>query len=221
MSLFSESGSSLLEGNYSRSLGLGFESELVQRAAKVQIISYLPEITSELQNIWNYRDKEYEELTNESKSITIPVLNKENIRSGIENISLIEAPLSRWPSILIYARDGSPYQFQLDQADQETITLNIEILCSIGPVKVEEVHNKEGLLLMEELDSQIHRLSDAVHLCIKKDPTLSGSVGQIEKPPKIVTSLPWSRKEEGQTATGETYIKQGKQLAYAVQKISY
>jgi hypothetical protein len=218
--LFAEENA-LLTGNYSQSFGLGFECELIQRAAKAQIIKYLPKLTEELQNIWNHRDKEFEEFMGEAHTkLEIPKVEKENIRAGIECMSLIEAPLERWPSILVYARNGTPYTIQEDQFSTESFTLDIEILCSIGPVKEKEVHNKEGLALMEELDSQIQRLSDAVYLCIQKDKTLSGSVGQIEKPPKVTTSLPWARKESA-TATGETFIFQGKQLDFQVQKISY
>ena len=41
-SLFSEANQSVLDGNYSGPFGLGFEAELVQRAAKAQLIEYLP-----------------------------------------------------------------------------------------------------------------------------------------------------------------------------------
>jgi hypothetical protein len=217
--LFAES-ESLLVGNYSQPFGLGFECELVQRAAKAQILRYLPGLTSQLQNIWDERDKEFIGVMGGSyKRIRIPKVEKENILSGIEVISLIEAPIDRWPAILIYARNGSAYQIQEDQFDMLSVSLNIEVLCNIGPVNSEEVHGKEGLIAMQELDSQIQRLSDAVYLCIQKDKTLSGSVGQIEKPPKSITSAPWARKKE-KTATGESYIFQGKQFDFTVQKIS-
>lgn len=221
MNTFFAQENSILTGNYSKPFGMGFECELAQRAAKAQIIKYLPELTAQLQGIWDNRDKEFEEFMGEAhKKILIPKVEKENIRAGIECMSLIDAPLSRWPSILIYSRNGTPYQYQEDQFDTESFALNIEILCkSAGSVKEKEVHNKEGLEMMELLDSEIQRLTDSVYLCIQKDPTLSGSIGQIEKPPKIATSLPWARKES-ETATGETYILQGKQLDFTVQRIS-
>jgi hypothetical protein len=220
MSTFFAQADSILTGNYSQPFGLGFECELIQRAAKAQIIKYLPNLTEQLQNIWDSRDEEFEEFMGEArKKLVIPKVEKENIRAGVENMSLIEAPLERWPSVLIYVRNGNAYQYQEDQYDTESFSLNIEVLCSEGPVNEKEVHNKEGLELMEILDSKIQRLTDAVYLCIQKDKTLSGSIGQIEKPPKVNTSLPWARKESA-TATGETYIFQGKQLDFNVQKIT-
>lgn len=221
MAIFAE-GNSVLDGTYSQPFGLGFECELVQRAAKAQIISYLPDLTEQLQEIWDKRDQEFsEKLGLAYKKVLVPKVEEVNIRAGIEVMSLIEAPLERWPSILIYARNGSAYQFQEDQFDTTSFTFYIEVLCNEGPIKTAEIHNKEGLEAMEVLDSKIQRLTDAVYLCIQKDKTLSGSIGQIEKPPKVTTSLPWSRKENGETATGESYIFQGKQLDFSIQKFSY
>ena len=73
-----------------------------------------------------------------------------------------------WPSVLVYARNGTPYQTQEDHFDTLTVNLIIEILCQEGPIKEEEVHKREGIELMELLDSQLHRLFDVVILCIKK-----------------------------------------------------
>ncbi len=210
----------VLDGNYSAPFGLGYECELIQRAAKAQIITYLPEITERQQNLWDLRDKEFvEKIGGSYKKLNIPKVEKENIRSGIEVMSLIEAPLERWPSILIYARNSSAYQYQEDQFDTVNISLYIEVLCNEGPIKTEEIHNKEGLEGMQLLDSKIQRLSDAIYLCVKKDPSLSGTIGEIEKPPKVTTSLPWARKEEGKTNIGESFIFQGKQFDFTVQKV--
>jgi hypothetical protein len=222
MSFINLESESLLDGNYSHPFGLGYELELIQRAAKAQIIQYLPELTEKLQSIWEYRDKEYEEFANESKTkIFIPKVEKENIRSGIECFSILESPPERWPSVLIYARDAAPYVVQEDQFDTSSATLNIEVMCLKGPVSTEKVHNIEGLEAMQVLDSELQRLSDAVYLCIQKDKTLSGTVGQFEKPPKVTTSLPQALKSEITKATGETYILQGKQFEWSVQKITY
>lgn len=221
MNTFFAQDNSILTGNYSQPFGLGFECELIQRAAKAQIVKYLPDLTIQLQDVWDNRDKEFSEALNIAyERIIIPNVEKENILSGIEVMSLIEAPLERWPSILMYARNTVPYVVQEDQYNTSSISFYIEILCNEGPIKEKEIHSKEGLKAMQILDSKIQRLTDIVYLCIQKDTTLSGSVGQFEKPPKVTTSLPWSRKENS-TATGESYIFQGKQLDFQVQKISY
>lgn len=221
VSTFFAEGESVLTGNYSQPFGLGFECELIQRAAKAQIIKFLPGITEQLQDVWDNRDKEFSETIGMAyKRIIIPKVEENNIRAGIEVMSLIDAPLEVWPTILVYARNSSSYQIQEDQFDTSSISLNIELLCNEGPIKEEVIHGREGLELMEILDSKLQRLSDVISLCINKDRTLSGSVGQFEKPPKVTTSLPWSRKEKS-TATGESYIFQGKQFDYTVQKISF
>ena|ERR1700690_176189 len=219
MNTFFAESESLLTGNWSQPFGLGFECELIQRAAKAQIIKFLPELTEQLQNVWNERDKEFAEFTGLAyKKINIPVVKQENVMSGIEHYSVLEAPLERWPSVLICARNANAYQYQEDQFDMESISLSIEMMCLEGPIKEENIHDKEGLEMMQILDSQLQRLADAVALCINKDRTLSGSVGQIEKPPKVTTSIPYSKKEK-KSATGESYIFQGKMFEYIVQKI--
>lgn len=220
MSVFFAESDSLLDGNYSKPFGIGFENELIQRAAKAQIITYLPNLTSQIQEIWDRRDKEFSEKLNTAyKKLSIPKVKEENIYAGIESMSLIEAPLDRWPSILVYARNSTAYQYQEDQYDTSSVKFCIEILCNQGPIETGEVHKKEGFQAMEVLDSKIQRLTDAVYMCIQRDKTLSGSIGQIEKPSSITTSLPWVRKEK-ENATGKSYIFQGKQLEFIVQKIT-
>jgi hypothetical protein len=221
MSVFFAEAESVLDGNYSRPFGIGFECELIQRAAKAQIIKFLPEIQENIQEIWDRRDQEFCEKFNLSyKKIQVPKVLTENIYAGLSDMSLIEAPLTRWPSVLSYARSGNSYQYQEDQFDTTSIILCIEILCIEGPVKTEEVHNKEGLEAMQVLDSKLQRLSDAVFMCIQKDKTLSGSIGQFEKPPKVTTSSPMSRKESTDASGEISCILQGKQFEFSVQKIT-
>lgn len=220
-SFFPTETESVLNGNYSRPFGLGYESELIEKACKAQIVKYLAEITGRLQDIWDKRDREFIEETKigSYSKITIPHVKPENIHSGIEVESLINAPLDRWPTILVYARNSTPYSVQEDQFDTVNIPLIIEVLCTDGPVKESEIRAKKGLELMENLNSKLQRLSDAVYLCIKKDPSLSGTIGEIEKPSKVTTSLPWARKENKDSATGESFFFQGKQFDFSVQKV--
>lgn len=203
-------------------LGLGVESEQVQRAAKAQIINYIDEITEDLQKEWNRRDKNfYEVISGSYKEIPIPIVDKKNIFTGQHPVSQIFAPLNMWPRIEIYCQDASPYQFQEDNWDTFLTTLCIELFCKAGPVSQEDLHSRRGYELEQELDSITQRLTDIVHLCIRKDPTIGNvAAGEIEKPPSIKQSLPWSSKENT-TDTGEYYIFQGKQIKYSVQKNSY
>lgn len=217
---FAESDS-ILTGNYSQPFGLGFECELVQRAAQAQIIKFLPEITEQLQEVWDHRDEEFCDALNLAyKKLIIPPVNTKNIIAGVECFSVLESPIEMWPNILIYARDATPYGFQEDQFDTVSVPLRIEVLCAEGPIKSEEIHDRAGIEMMELLDRQLQRLADGVYLCLQKDKTLSGTIGQIEKPAKVTTSLPQSRKKE-LAATGESYIFQGKQYDFTVQKISF
>lgn len=221
MSLFAEA-KPILTGNYSQPFGLGFEVELVQRAAKAQIIAYLPELISQSQEIWEHRDKEIEEFLGESRpKIIIPQVPKENIISGVESFSILESKPEMWPSIFIYSQDTTPYMTQPDQYDESNLITNIEVMCLQGPIKTEDIHNREGFEAMQVLNSKLQRLSDAVYMCIQKDKTLCGTVGQFEKPSKSTTSLPAELKENIANTTGESYIYQGKQFSFVSQKFSY
>jgi hypothetical protein len=214
----------LFGGNWDRPhLGLGIESEQIQRAAKSQIMNFLPEISDQVENVWMERDKVYAETIKGSyKKLRLPQVKKENFFTGGKHSQIIEQfPLEIWPFIVIYSHDAKPYMIQEDQFDTFTIPLFVEVMCSNGPVfKEEELHTREGIELMVELDSIVQRLSDAVHLCIKKDPTIGGVAGSIEKPPVVKQCLPWARKEVTKIATGEWYIFQGKQFEYQVQHYS-
>ena len=221
MSIFLAEENSIFQGNYSQPFGLGYECELIQRAAKAQIIKYLPEITAYLQKIWDERDKELSSILDIAyNKLQIQQVSEDHIWGGIECVSMINSPVDMWPSILVYSRDASPYGYQEDHFDTSSLPLKIEILCAEGPIKNENIHNKEGLEAMQILDSKMQRLSDAVYLCIQKDKSLSGTIGQIEKPSKVTTSEPWARKEEGETTTGDSYIFQGKQFDFTIQKIT-
>ena len=210
-------------GKWSQGLGLGIEAEQIQRAAKAQIMNHIKSITEQLQNIWDKRDEEFAHLTNiQFKKINIPLVDSKNFYTGTKHISVLKAPLQQWPSVIVYSSDAKPYLVQEDQWDTYSIPLCIEVLCYGGPIKNEsELHARPGWIIEQELDSKVQRLSDVVHLCIRKDPSLGGVIGEIEKPPNAITSLPWSRKEQGTTGVGNFYIFQGKQLEYIVQKHSY
>jgi len=200
-------------------LGEGLELEQVQRSAKAQIMKYLPEITKQLQSVWDERDEEYCELINVAYSkVKIPNVDKQNFYTGIKP-SLLLAPVQMWPSITVWCHDSKASMFQADQYDTNDAKLGIEVLCNAGPINKEKLHLKEGILLEQQLDSQIQRLTDAVLMCIKKDPALGGVIhGAIEKPANVTTSLPWSRQDE---QTSNWYIFQGKLCEYTVQKNTF
>jgi hypothetical protein len=198
-------------------VGQGIEAEQVQRAAKAQLIKYLPSITKQLQYSWDQRDKEYYEITGfEFNRILIPQVEKNNFFTGIKP-SLMEASLDRWPNITTTCHDFKPASFQPDQFDVVEATLFIDILCKSEPIKQENLHDEEGIKLEEELDSKLQRLSDAVHMSIKKNASLGGVLtGEISNPPVAKTSEPFVRNEPSPVC-----ILQGRLLEYKVQKTSF
>jgi hypothetical protein len=203
--------------------GLGVETEQVQRAAKAQIMNNIEYIREELQAQWNLKDKNfYEFISGSYKEIKIPIVEKKNFFTGMfSDVSQLLAGLELWPRVEIYCVDAKPYQYQQNILETFTIPLKIRCLCEVGPVNEEELHKRTGRELMQELDSKLQRLTQNVHMCIRKDPTLGFStMGEIEKPPVISQGTPWSRKENKEDV-GDFYIFQGKQIEYQIQKSSY
>ena len=205
-------------------IGLGFETEQVERAVVEQIFANIPQIASGVQALWDQRDADYREMTGVAiPRITIPTVPRSNYFTG-EQPSLIDAEPSLWPSITAYIKTGeaAPANYQPDQYDVLYESLFIVVLCK-GPRTVAEhdLHEAKGYAVRTELASTIDRLVDAVHVCIKIAPALGGVLfGPIEKPPTFIKSASWSRKiSKGET--GEYMILQGKQLKYMILKSSF
>lgn len=199
-------------------LGSGIEFEQIQRVTLAQIKKFLPEVTKKLQEKWDKKDADFAANANiPFKTVQIPQV--ENFFTGIKP-SLLEAPIEMWPSITVYCHNAKASPFQPDQYDENLIPLFIDVLCTHGPIQQDVVHKKDGILAEQALDSQLQRLSDAVQICIKKDPTLGATItGPIEKPPTIITSLPWAKTEA--SSGSNVYIYQGKLHEYTVKKDSF
>lgn len=204
-------------------IGLGSESETIQRSVYKQIFINLPKMTEKLQTAWDIRDKTFsEEIERNISYIKIPIVDKKNIYMGGKNeVSQLEATLDIWPRIEIHCSNSKQSSLKLDNYGQNDLPFYIEVYCNIGPVSEAELHSGEGFEKMQELDSKLQRLTDVAHLCIAADYSLGGVImGEIEKLPISTQSKPWARKETKQ-ATGEYYIFQAKQLQYSVQKNSF
>ena len=203
-------------------IGTGLEAEQVYRAAKWQVMTFLPETTEELQQLWNARDREYAELTEAPfTELRIPDVARTNFYTGARP-SLVEEPfpLEKWTNVTFYCGNTKPNISQPDDWDTSDIELHVIVMCNSSQVLQENLHNKEGMEAVAEVDSKLQRLSDAVHSCIKRDPTLGNVLsGQIEKPPMTTTTFPWARSQE--KGTGNFYVFQGKELKYIVQKNSF
>lgn len=225
MSVFPTQEAELFGSNLDRLvIGLGIETETIQRSVFKQIYKNLPSMTKKLQFAWDQRDKTFsEEIERNFAPIKIPSVEKKNFFTGGKNeVSQLEAALDVWPRIEIHCGNSKPSSTLFpDQYGQNDINIYVEVYCNEGPVSESELHTGEGFEKMQILDSKLQRLTDAVHLSIAEDYSL-GSVlaNPIQKTPIVSQSRPWARKENN-NATGEFYIFQAKQLQYTVQKNSY
>lgn len=198
----------------------GLGGEEIVRAALWQVKSHIEEKTAYVKSIWDERDEAFAtEFEKPFRQTVLPTIAPRNYYTG-QTPSLVEAPLEQWPSITIYAGQSTPAPAQPDQYDTMRIPLYVEVLCSFGPVKETELHAEQGIEAENAVWRICERLSSAVHLCIKTDPSLGGTLaGPIERPPEIVRSEPFARKAD--KGAGDFHIFAGRQLQYSTLKHTY
>lgn len=196
----------------------GLGTEEIQRAVITQIRAHLADEIAGLKDLWDARDRDYCAMIGAQFEPTIiPKVKDSNFYTGTKP-SLVQAPLDRWPSITAFCGELVPAGDQPDHFGTLNIPIYVEVLCAAGPVEQEEIYNAKGIVTEEILDRMLSRLTDAVHLCIMRNPTLGILAGNLT-PPSLITSQPFARAEE--KGTGTRYIFQGRQLSYSGQKNIY
>lgn len=211
---------------YDRDTMLGIGTEQVQRAAMIQIVELIGEVTATMQAIGDQRDATFQSRTGiHVPLITLPTIAAGNFFTG-SHPSLVEAPIDLWPSICVYCRDGQASADQKDQYDSYDVKLYVEFLGISSAVSPTNVKSHEGVLAEDEVDRIVQRMGDVLVLCIDADRTLGNVLsGPIKNPPSFTQSAPFTRRgTKGQKVsdgTGDAYVFQGKQFTYTVQKDSY
>ena len=196
-------------------IGLGDDGEIVQRSAVVQVFQNLDAQIALQDQRWASRDLQYDQLIGRTTQYPFSTTRVEsgNFYTGARP-SLVEAPVSFWPSVTSRCNNARPSPEQFDQFDVFLLDLFVEVLTKVGPYPdIDTDHGAE-----DAIDRQAQRLTAAVHCCIRLDPTLGGVIMPIQRPPTITPSKLWPRKEDH--GAGEYYYFQGKQLHYVVTRYS-
>lgn len=197
-------------------IGYDDSSELVQRAAALQIIAELPDQISLQQTLWVDRDLDWANAT--SRPLTNMIIKPVDPRSVYtgHRLSLQDAPQNTFPAITVRCFNSSPTQDQPDQYDSQDLTLIVEVWVSTGPYDDPVANQADS----DEIDRQLHRLTSAVRGCINADRSIGNTTMGIQRPPTVIPSLPFVRKVD-QTNTGQKYLVQAVELTYHTTSLSY
>lgn len=188
-------------------------SEFVQRAAALQIINQLSAQISIQEDLWANRDADWAQATNRPLvGTTIKPVDPRSVYVG-HRLSLQDAPQDTFPAITVRCMNtvASDDREQPDQYDANDLQLIIEVWVSTGPYS-DPVKNQAD---SEEIDRQLHRLSDAVRGCISADRSLGGVTVGIKRPPRAVGTLPFARKADSSN-TGPKFLVQAMELTYTI-----
>jgi hypothetical protein len=192
-------------------------TELVQRAAAVQIIEQLPSAIIDVHAVWAGRDADWALARNRPAiGTTLKAVNPSSVFLAGVDMQLQDPDI--FPAISIRCGNSIPAEDreQGDQFDQLENTLTIEIWAVIGPY-TEALSDHSNL---EEIDRIIHRLTSAVRLAINFDRSLGETTMGIRRPPRARFALPFVMKSTAQNIGG-SYLAQAAELTYTVSALSY
>ncbi len=206
----------------------GDEAHLVERAALMAIVTYLEEECQRQESIWSQRDQEFAAVMGpsgvqyQSQGIRIERVDPNNFFVGARP-SVVNSSVDFWPSVTTRVTQVTPAadRDQGDQFDVLNCNLSVEVLCKAGPVPQDQLHLQPGIDAEGEVNRQIQLLSAAVHMCIRRDPSLGGRVLPVQRPPKKNSGLPFALPGNTQERTGPYWLFMGKQMQYVFQVNSY
>jgi hypothetical protein len=218
------SGQSIFGGWEQLAIDIGDNGLFLEMAVKIQIESNLEAECERQEAFWRNRILDLRRLSPDSR-FSVPQIQRvdsKNLYMGARP-SLLQAPIEFWPSVTVRcgdlrpARDGA----QPDQYDTFDCDLYVEVMTYAGPVDRDHLHLQEGINSEGDVNMQVHLLSSAVQMCIRKDPTFGGAIMPIQNPPIIVPSFPTALPGNDQERVGDYYHYQGRQLTYVVTRNSY
>ena len=199
-------------------IGWDDSSELIQRAAALQIIDNLPAQITIQQTLWEARDQDWATDTNRPMaSTTIKSVNPRSVYLG-HRLDLQVAPNDTLPAITVRCLDSAPSEdrVQPDQYDSLELVLIVEVWVSSGPFD-DPVANQSD---QDQIDRQLHRLTAAVRGCINADRSLGSTTMGIQRPPRSRSSLPFVRKSDA-TNVGKKFLVQATELTYSVTSLVF
>jgi len=163
----------------------GFGNELIETEAIKVLYNNLNTELLAVQERWEERDVEINSLI----GVEPVVVEQELVIEGNYHYghvpSLIEAPIENYPNVAAIADGADQAESEIDQMNNYSIGLAIEIMCK-------SVYNES------EVNRRTNRTLEAVHNVMMRNQTLNGLIEGFESDPSMQTSEVFTRRDHPQ-----------------------
>lgn len=185
----------------------GIGLELIQLETLKILINNLNDEIENQETLWGDRDKELNQLTGVQPIRTkLESVKEENFHSGHRPSLVLSPPKPSYPNISVMAYRANPLGEQIDQADNFTVTIDIEGMVKSNDNEV-------------EVDRRCHRMVEAVHQVLIRHEDLGGtSFGWQNEPVVQITDIFTRREEKGH---GKDWYWQAFRLRWQISRNNY
>lgn len=152
------------------------------------------------------------------KVVSLEQFDRANIHYG-HRPSMIEAPISEYPSMAIQASAARPNgpNATADYGSSYNLVVTVELIVKSGPYK-----NSDDREFWEQgadlVGRRLHRTVEAVVMLINADRTLGGKLYPADTAPTVVLGEIFQREEDGESATGASWHWQGARIEFTYPK---
>lgn len=183
----------------------GFGLELIEKQTISILFASLNAEIAVQASVWASTDQAF--ATNLSRPyfpIELEPVNSSNFYPG-HTPSLIEAPINKYPNVSVMAYSAQPTGEQIDQVSSWNDKLYVELMVKSDTSE-------------EECNSRVKRTASAVANVLLREPSLNGTILNLQNPPSIDIGEVFVRREDGQT--GVKWFWQGARLEFMFTRYS-
>lgn len=163
----------------------GFGVEIIEREAIKILYEELNDELIAVQDEWEDRDIEINQLTGEDPiTVELELVEEDNFYYG-HRPSLIEAPVDNYPNVCAIADSSSPSENEMDQFNNYEVSLAIEIMC-------------KSLYNESEVNRRTVRTAEAVNRVLMRNNTLNGNCEGFDMDPSLVLTNVFIRSDHPQ-----------------------
>lgn len=163
----------------------GFGTELIETEAIKILFDQLNTELIAVQERWETRDQEINQVIGvEPITVEQELVVEGNYYYG-HTPSLIEAPIDKYPNICAIADNADQSEDVIDQFNNYSISLAIEIMC-------------KSLYNESEVNRRTNRTLEAVHNVMMRNQTLNGIVEGFDTDPSVVLTDVFTRSDHPQ-----------------------
>jgi hypothetical protein len=176
--------------------------EEIEREAFLVLFDNINAVQDAVADYWSTPDQDFATRTGRTyEPLTLETVEPDNFHHG-PTPSLIKAPIERYPNVSVWVSRATSANLDFDHQSSWNLTLNVEVMAKGGN---EHDVNRRAI-----------RLAEAANICIRRNRTLNGAVGEISTDPTFVPGDTFVRREN--TAYGPQWFWRGARLEYAVRK---